>query len=397
MKIATAWSTQDNTKYAVSEAYEELVRKLGEVPSWIAVHSTFSHSGPVIVSILKQLAPKVPFHGGTSCVGVMTEDGFHQASGKSLALLGIHDPRGAYGTAGLEITTDPRLAGATAARQALDASGRKGETPQLAWLTCAPGNEEDILAGIEEVLGANVPIVGGSAADDTIEGHWSEYVTGSLLHNGVVLTVMYPSTPVGVAFSSGYFAMPKTGVVTQAGKRTIQTIDYRPAAEVYNEWTNGSINQEIKGGKILSKTSLFPLGRVVKTIGAVKLYQLSHPETVSQDGGMSLFTDIKVGEELVLMKGTKIGLVNRVGTVIKSAIQSMSSKPRPIAGGLVIFCAGCMLTVRDDMNSVANNFRTSLGSAPFLGAFTFGEQGCFSGGINRHGNLMISAIVFAAE
>jgi hypothetical protein len=56
-----------------------------------------------------------------------------------------------------------------------------------------------------------------------------------------------------------------------------------------------------------------------------------------------------------------------------------------------------MLTIQDDMQMVANNFRTSMNGAPFLGTFTFGEQGSFSGGINRHGNLMISAITFAAE
>jgi hypothetical protein len=330
-------------------------------------------------------------------MGVMTKDGVHNTNGKSLALLGIYDPKGTYGTAGLEITYNPQLAGATAARQALDAAGNKGEAPKLAWLTCAPGYEEDILAGIETVLGTKIPIVGGSAADDAIEGNWSEFVTGSVFHNGVVLTVMYPSTAVGVAFSSGYFAMPKTGVVTKANKRTIYTIDHRPAAEVYNEWTDNSIHQELEGGKILSKTSLYPLGRVVKTIGAVKLYQLSHPESIDKEGGMSLFTDIKNGEEIILMKGTKLGLVNRVGTVIKTALQPIRTRSKPVAGGLIIFCAGCMLTIPDEMKAVAENFRTSMDDAPFLGAFTFGEQGCFSGGINRHGNLMISAIVFEAE
>jgi hypothetical protein len=29
-----------------------------------------------------------------------------------------------------------------------------------------------------------------------------------------------------------------------------------------------------------------------------------------------------------------------------------------------------------------------------MGMFSFGEQGCLFGGENRHGNLMISAIIF---
>ena len=65
-----------------------------------------------------------------------------------------------------------------------------------------------------------------------------------------------------------------------------------------------------------------------------------------------------------------------------------------VSGALVIYCAGCMLTVQDEMEEVAAEVREALGGKPFLGAFTFGEQGCFTGGENRHGNLMISVVVF---
>ena len=71
--------------------------------------------------------------------------------------------------------------------------------------------------------------------------------------------------------------------------------------------------------------------------------------------------------------------------------------PDDVAGALVIFCAGCMLTVRDRMDRVVAGLDEGLGDAPFLGCFTFGEQGCFVGGENRHGNLMISVTVFARE
>ena len=64
------------------------------------------------------------------------------------------------------------------------------------------------------------------------------------------------------------------------------------------------------------------------------------------------------------------------------------------AGALVIYCAGCMLAVQDRMDDVVAEARDALGGKPFLGAFTFGEQGCFVGGENRNGNLMIATLVF---
>ena len=53
-----------------------------------------------------------------------------------------------------------------------------------------------------------------------------------------------------------------------------------------------------------------------------------------------------------------------------------------------------MLPIRDDIDDVVASLREVLGEVPFLGGFTFGEQGCFVGGENCHGNLMISVTLF---
>ncbi len=45
------------------------------------------------------------------------------------------------------------------------------------------------------------------------------------------------------------------------------------------------------------------------------------------------------------------------------------------------------------MDDVVGHLNDALDGHPFLGSFTFGEQGCFIGGENRHGNLMISVLL----
>ena len=53
-----------------------------------------------------------------------------------------------------------------------------------------------------------------------------------------------------------------------------------------------------------------------------------------------------------------------------------------------------MLSVQDQLDEVVSGVNLELDRAPFLGAFTFGEQGNLIRGGNRHGNLMISCIIF---
>jgi hypothetical protein len=68
--------------------------------------------------------------------------------------------------------------------------------------------------------------------------------------------------------------------------------------------------------------------------------------------------------------------------------------PAEVRGAMAIYCGGCMLAVRPRMDEVVAELRAALPGVPFLGAFTFGEQGQSVAGVNLHGNLMISVVVF---
>jgi hypothetical protein len=263
------------------------------------------------------------------------------------------------------------------------------------WVTCPPGDEEEILLGIEAGLDrANVPIIGGSSADDAVEGKWYQMTNGQVLHNGVVVTAMYPSRPIRYAFDSSYTPTAHTGFITKASGRIIYEINHRPAADVYNEWTNGVITDYLDGGNILSPTTLYPLGRLAMWARGVNLYQLSHPEAVLENRALSLFTKAEMGEEIVLMESSVQDLVYRIDRVTSKALAGISAPDKQVAGALVIYCAGCMLAVQDRMQEVAQQFQEALAGQPFLGLFTFGEQGRPLLGENTHANLMMSIIIF---
>lgn len=106
-------------------------------------------------------------------------------------------------------------------------------------------------------------------------------------------------------------------------------------------------------------------------------------------------------DRLVLLEGSRENITHGVSIVAQRLLgraDSISSKTPgdgiPVLGGLVIFCAGCMLYLGEDIAKAARLLDRSLGSAPFLGFHTFGEQGQLVDGSSRHGNLMYSALLF---
>ncbi|WP_437309623.1 FIST signal transduction protein [Sorangium sp. So ce388] len=392
MKIATSASTATAAGAAFDEAVSALRASLGTAPDHIFLSYTEPYDVGELARATAALPASVRVHGSSSCLSVMTAAGVHGAPGPGLALLGIADAEGAYGVAAERIGAAPRAAGARAAQRAIEDAGRAGELPALFWLTSQTGAEEQVLLGIEDVVGPDVPVFGGSSAADSLDGAQSQLERGRAHEDAVLLTALYPSGEISHAFSSGYVPTEHRCRVTRAEGRRLPEIDGLPAAEVYNRWTGGLISGQLGGGSILEQTALHPVGRPSGWIGKVPQFLLIHPSTVEKDNSMTFSANINEGDELVLMSGSRESLIGRVRSVVDAARESAPPSFRA-QGALVIFCAGCMLAVRDDIDRVVQGIVASLGATPFLGRFTFGEQGCFARGSNQHANLSIAVIL----
>jgi FIST N domain. len=103
MKIASGWSTNLDAAVAAEQAYQMVRKKLESVPHLLLVHSSSAYDNKRLIDSLAAIAPGVPIHGGTSCLGVMTEEGFHSEDGLGIGILGVFDPDGSYGVGAVDV------------------------------------------------------------------------------------------------------------------------------------------------------------------------------------------------------------------------------------------------------------------------------------------------------
>lgn len=376
------------------------------MPDLIFVFFGCDHDSVCVQSILATRFPGVPLIGGTSCSGVMTERRLWDS--KTVAVLAICDPDGDYGVAMARSGDDAGACAESVLHRALQNAGCAGELPELIWVFQAPGREEEVIAGLRKVVGDACPIIGGSAADNTVEGNWMQVGPDGAFSDGIVVGVLFTSGGIGFSFQGGYEPAGPSGVVTRIGVardgtsgivtrsngREILEIDGAPAAETYNDWIGGLIESKIDGGgNILADTTMWPLAVDAGEIEGIPHYLLIHPDSVLDTGALTTFATIEEGTRVYSMRGNRDRLVERAGRVAADAARGLPGGAGSLAGGLVVYCAGCMLAVGDDMPRVAEIVADSFGNRPHLGCFTFGEQGALVDR-NVHGNLMISAIAF---
>ncbi len=398
--IATAAGVY-NAGQDLTNVANALREKLDAEPDLvIASYSSLSNSAELVES-LNGLFPNSAIAGASTCRGALTSEGLCAFGESNVALWGLSDEQGSYGVGFAAFEADAeRFSVQEATEKALDSaleqSGRAGELPNLIWMHASPGNEEAIVATLDGIFEGDVSIVGGSAADETLEAKWTCFAGDELGSSGVSLIVFFSTYEIGTSFQSGYAPTNKHGIATRCEGRTVHEIDGEPAALVYNALTDQLVDMKVAQlpENVLGSSTLSPLGIAVGDVSGIPYYNLAHPETYTEDLALTFFCEVAEGEKLTLMSGSADNIISRPGRVANEAIHNSDSSSSEVLGGLVVFCGGCLLAVESRASEISGHLNQNMGDQPYLGCFTFGEQGCLMGGENRHGNLMISVTVF---
>lgn len=402
MKIAAEGVQTPTSVEDIETLCDSLSEQLGGSPDLLVVQRTEHASLAPLEAACHRRFPGAAMVGATSCGGVMTHKGIFGFNGDAgFALWGLRDPDGAYGAA----LRSPERGGATAALEALDAAldaaDRPGELPDLVWVYATPGLEEDLVLALSDALGGRTPIVGGAAADNSVGENWRVMANDRSAASGVAVAVLFPGARVGHSFQSGYAPTETRGVATKVSGPILEAIDGRPAAEVYKAWLEGAREETVRPSDAVSSQRAFTaplgveIGRVLDDSGlSFPYFNLVHPRAEVGDG-LHLFTSVREGDLLTLMRGSSTSIVDRAPLVVDDALLAGDIAPENLAGALAVFCASFMLEMHSELPGMVDSVRARLRDAPFLCGFSFGETGTFLGGESRHGNLMMSQTVFS--
>ena len=398
------WSANANEAKAAEEAVNKMKADMGgKTPRWAMVFSTVDYNTDTLAAELqKRLGAEVKMSGITSWKGIMASDGWH--AGRSVGVLGIASDKVAFGVGTAAVGDEKgRTAAAEAIRAALADAGKTAtDKPKIVLMNSVLGQEEDELKGVADVLGKDVPVLGASAGDSDISGKWKEYANGRSYSSNVVMTLIYTDVKVGYIFSSGlgYLRTDKQAVVTKAKGRTIYEIDGRPAADVYNEWLGGELTNQLaskeKQVSILQQGIIDPLAVVVTGDKGISYYLTVHPIFINlPDKSLTSLAVIEQGKNMSIMRGSPEAHELRAPLVIRMARAVGEIKQDEVAAGLALFCACTHLVLGDDgVSRIIPTMNKAFGGAPFIGAFTFGEEGPVPGVGNRHQNLIQNILIF---
>mmetsp|Transcript_21089 Transcript_21089/g.25856 ORF Transcript_21089/g.25856 Transcript_21089/m.25856 type:complete len:393 (-) Transcript_21089:205-1383(-) len=357
-------SVVESTKDAVAEAIKKASEGISGTPSIAFISCTVSRDvEEVRAEFSKQL--DCPISGITSSGGLLAKNGSH---GNSVGCLLVKSSnKGSFATS----------YDAKSGEDAVKGLKDKMKKPQVILMFATPGAEEGIIEKLHETF-PDVPVFGGTAADDALAGEWRVMSKDSSSETGVSLVGVAGDVKVGASMLGPYTATDKKVVATKTEGRRVFEIDGKPAADWALEWIGDDVKEQYeKGGLVLPQTAQSPLG-IKQASGE---YVTNH---LAAFGGEEKFIDffapIVQGSELVVMDsgdGPSTGYGSTFEKAYDVALTQGSMAGSSPVAGLLIFCGGMAIAVGDHLDKGLSNegFVSKIDSLPILGTTCFGEQG----------------------
>ena len=337
-----------------------------------------------------------PVIGCTSSGMIITNDGIIESEDGFAGLMAFDDKNINIGVAAHKAGKNAREIGRKVARAAVENAG-ENYSPNYFYMVASPKEEEDYLMGIQDVIG-RVPMFGGSAADDTVEGNWKIFCNDQVFSDGVAVAFFYTDNDIVTSYTGAYRESENYGLITEVkNDRTLVKIDGVSALKKYADWI-GKSPSELKGQNLLVASITKPLG-VKDPLG--NLTVVRHP-MFGDDMGTKTTTDdvINLGNKvvektaIVQLEATVDELIKSTKTTLKDVKSQLSTEP---AGYFLVHCGGRKLGIGNRIDEVYKNLVEEARGVPFITVFTFGEYGYDEHSANICGGLMLSFTAFGEE
>ncbi len=420
LSVKVGCSSARNSDDAVREA----LAGLGEIDGGfdlVFVYSSIKHDVQKILDAVRRKVGDVPTIGCTT-TGELSSEGFLS---DGLVISGIASELLDVGVGfGTGVFGNPKAAAVAAvkmARAKLDASDGPKRRNHVCIMHAAgftmenAGVEEEVLEAIQESLGDDWMVMGGSASDGARFLGSKELVGNSVREGSVVVALLATDLDVGNAMAHGYVPTDRTFEITEARENIIKRIDGKLALDFWAKILRTKPKKITKGLNLIRMTDKVPkflmgmsqkMGLTPKAITekipffkyatenpfAIRSesgeFVVKVPKVITPEGWIEFQTRMDKASELTLMKLDTQATVTASSRAVTAASKSLENPARLV---LVYECLGRFMYLLDDLDLLYRNVRNAT-DGEIVGFFSAAEQGTMEGmGCQSH-NYSVSVL-----
>lgn len=345
-----------------------------------------------VVKGIKSIA-STPIIGCTSSGGIVVPEGVINSKDGFVGLMTLSDENLNIGIACHEAGKDPRMIGRKVAIEAVQ-NAKSTRAPAYFYMVASPGEEEEYLMGIQDVIG-RVPMFGGSAADEENTGDWKIICDEKIIDNGVAVAFFYTDSEIATSFNGCYNETKNIGIITSVEEnRVLKEIDGISALRKYAHWINVS-PLTLKGNDIIATSITKPLGIKNPQGNLILIKQPMYGDDMgtktTMDDTIRMGNKVLEGTAIIQLESTIEEMVKANSKVIENVKKQIYTEP---AAYILINCANRKKAMESRLEDIYNDIIKETKNVPFIMPFTYGQYGYEEHSENSCGGLMMSYTIF---
>lgn len=235
------------------------------------------------------------------------------------------------------------------------------------------GDATDIIEGVKQVLGKDVPISGGTAGDSGDFVKTYQYDGDQLLTDALVGVAFEGDFSFGTGVGHGWFPVGIAKQVTKAASNVVYELDGQPALKVYEKFLG-------------HHASMLPAVGVEYPLGLLGVQEKSDEDdyflcraTMGVDrakGSITFAGAVPQGSYVKMTMGNEPDIIRAAQKATEGALQNIKSQ-NASAQPKVIFMYSCMarkMVLGSKTEQEINLIRELVGKdVPIIGFYTYGE------------------------
>ena len=346
----------------------------------VIVFCSDHHDLEEVVGQVREASGGVPLIG-CSTSGEIANAGPGAASVVVTALGG--DFRVATGLA-TEASKNLRDAGATAARCMSAVKG--GPKNVMLLLTDGlSGDQQEIVRGAYQVLGAGVPLVGGCAGDDLKMRQTYQFFDDKVLTDAVVAAAISSDGAFGIGVRHGWRKVGEPMLVTRSHGNRVYTLDDQPALDLYLERLGIEKTGDLDQAQVAGIAQTHPLG-LSRQRSEEQIRFVSGCDFAERS--LTCIAEVPQGGLVWLMEGDADSVLAATDAACADSLASLEGQ-QPL--GFIAFDCIARRSVlgEDGIVSEISRISQNAGGAPVAGFYTYGEIARTSGMSGFHNQTLV--------
>ncbi len=357
LRVVVGHSDEADADYAIADVLAQCQTVLaGQQPQAGILLSAIDFNYGAMLSDIYKTYPELQLIGGTTDGEVSSQAGFQQDS--VVLMLFVSDTITIQAGLGQFASQDPLKAAQQAVTQA-----QQGQTEMpVLGLTIAESlhlNSVSIIESLQVVLGKQFPLFGGLAGDQARFQQTHQFFNQQVITDSIPILLFFGPLQFSYGMAHGWTPISQRGTISTVGKNSVDTINEKPALELYDYYLSG-----------LTPSPEYPLAIFEKE--SDNFYLRAPVGCDLTTGQIHFLVDIPAQVDAQIAHASQADILNACETATRQALEHYPGE-RPAAALMFTCCTRRYLlgTRTEEETQIAQ--RLLPPDLPLAGLYSYGE------------------------